>query len=271
MTKTVTLLIDGDIVAFSAVSAAQMDIEWSPDCWSNYVDMKSAKDKFLVDIDRIVDAATSAIKGRVKIKPILCITGPDNWRCEILPTYKGHRKPKPPGYREFQTWVLKESGFETYLRPGLEADDCLGILQTRALRKGEEVMMWSADKDLMQIEGKHLIYDLKGHPSKASIQEVSELDGELLHVKQTLTGDVADNYKGLAGYGDVKAKKLIAKFDGKPLSDLWGAVQEAYEASGQTREDMLVQARVARILRVDDYDFKKKEVILWDTPKEDQA
>lgn len=270
MTKTVTLLIDGDIVAFSAVSAAQMDIEWSPDCWSNYVDMKSAKEKFLVGIERLVDAATFAIKGKVKIKPILCITGPDNWRCGILPTYKGHRKRKPPGYREFQNWVLEESGFETYLRPGLEADDCLGILQTRALRKGEEVMMWSADKDLMQIEGKHLVFDLKNHSSKPTIVEVSELDGELLHVKQTLTGDVTDNYKGLAGYGDVKAKKLIAKFDGKPLSDLWGAVQEAYEASGQTREDMLVQARVARILRVDDYDFKKKEVILW-TPKEDQA
>ena len=47
MTKTVTLLIDGDIVAFSAVSAAQMDIEWSPDCWSNYVDMKAAKDDIM--------------------------------------------------------------------------------------------------------------------------------------------------------------------------------------------------------------------------------
>lgn len=260
--KETTLLIDGDIVAFSAVSAHLDEIEWAPDCWSNYVDMKGAKDKFKRDVERIIDALP--VKG--KIKPILCITGPQNWRYGILPTYKGHRKRKPPGYREFQTWVLEESGYETYLREGLEADDCLGILQTR--KGAGDVVMWSADKDLMQIEGKHLLFDLKDRSGKASVVNVTDLEGELLHVKQTLTGDVTDHYKGLQGYGDVKAKKLIAKFEGLPLAALWEAVWEAYQKAGHSYEDMLVQARVARILRASDYDFKNKEVILWTPPKE---
>lgn len=262
MGKEVTLLIDGDIVAFGAVSANLDEIEWAPDCWSNYVDMRGAKEKFLRDIERIIDA----LPIKAKVKPILCITGPDNWRYEILKTYKGHRKKKPPGYREFQEWVLQESGYETYLRPGLEADDCLGILQTR--KGAGEVIMWSADKDLMQIAGKHLIFDLKAYSKKARIEEVAELAGELLHVQQTLTGDVTDNYKGLQGYGEVKAKKLIAQYADKPLSELWGAVQAAYEKAGLSYDDMLVQARVARILRAADYNFQKKEVILWTPPKE---
>ena len=38
---------------------------------------------------------------------------------------------------------------------------------------------------------------------------------------------------------------------------------EAFEKKGLTEDDALLQARVARILRASDYDFKKKEPIMW--------
>ncbi|MCE2576892.1 hypothetical protein [Komagataeibacter sp. FNDCR2] len=216
--------------------------------------MGDAKAKFRADIEKI-EAALERL-GVPRKQTILCITGKDNFRKEVLPTYKGHRKRKPPGYSQFQEWVLEESGYTVFLRPRLEADDCLGILGTGPTIKGPKVI-WSEDKDLRQIPGTHL--DMKNR----QLVEVSELDGELLHVKQTLTGDVTDGYTGLKGFGPVSVNKLIDKHAKDGLPALWAAVQEQFEKKGMTREDMLVQARVARILRASDYNFKNKDVILW--------
>ena len=38
----------------------------------------------------------------------------------------------------------------------------------------------------------------------------------------------------------------------------------AFHKAGLTEEDALVQARVARILRADDYNFKNGEITLWE-------
>jgi DNA polymerase-1 len=43
----------------------------------------------------------------------------------------------------------------------------------------------------------------------------------------------------------------------------WEAIVEAYESKGFTEEDALVQARVARILRKDDWDFDNNCHKLW--------
>ena len=68
------------------------------------------------------------------------------------------------------------------------------------------------------------------------------------------------------GVGPVKAEECLAeaKIYGGPY---WSAVVATYENKGLTEEDALVQARVARICRADDYDFKNKEVRLWNPRK----
>jgi DNA polymerase-1 len=40
-------------------------------------------------------------------------------------------------------------------------------------------------------------------------------------------------------------------------------VVAAYEKAGLTEEDAIVQARVARILRYEEFNQKKEEVLLW--------
>ena len=45
--------------------------------------------------------------------------------------------------------------------------------------------------------------------------------------------------------------------------ELWAAVVATYEKAKLSEGDALTQARVARILRASDYDFKRKEPILW--------
>ena len=51
------------------------------------------------------------------------------------------------------------------------------------------------------------------------------------------------------------------------MAALWAVVLAAYEKAGLTEADALAQARVARILRASDYDFKQKKVKLWNPPK----
>ena len=46
----------------------------------------------------------------------------------------------------------------------------------------------------------------------------------------------------------------------------WKTVVSAFEKQGLSENDALTQARVARILRAEDYNFKTHKPILW-TPK----
>jgi DNA polymerase-1 len=86
-------------------------------------------------------------------------------------------------------------------------------------------------------------------------------------MKQTLTGDTSDGYPGCPGYGPVSAEKLLDNFTaldgGFLLDEAWKAVVQQYIKKGQTEEDALVQAQLARILRSGDWDAEKKEVKLW--------
>jgi DNA polymerase-1 len=50
------------------------------------------------------------------------------------------------------------------------------------------------------------------------------------------------------------------------MGDFWSVVVSHFNAAGLSEQDALQQARVARILRASDYDFKNKKPILW-TPK----
>ena len=56
-------------------------------------------------------------------------------------------------------------------------------------------------------------------------------------------------------------KRAEALFNKEGYS--WKTVEKAFVDKGLTIEDALINARLARILTVDDYDFKKKRPILW--------
>ena len=90
--------------------------------------------------------------------------------------------------------------------------------------------------------------------------EITEEYADYFHLYQTLVGDTTDGYPGLKGIGDKRATALLEK------EASWETVVKAYEKAGETEEDALVQARLARILRASDYNFETREPILW-SPK----
>jgi DNA polymerase-1 len=139
---------------------------------------------------------------------------------------------------------------------GLEADDVLGILATEPTN--EERIIVSIDKDLLQIPGK-VSRDGKTY------EEISEDEANYWHMMQTLTGDSTDGYSGCPRVGVKTAQKILGDHIQVPLLDLWMRVLAAYAKVGYSTDEALAQARVARILRHNDYNKETGGIKLWQT------
>lgn len=194
------------------------------------------------------------------------------FRHDIYPAYKAHRTAgeKPLVLTDLMAWMREQEQFNPYVRPGLEADDILGILATHpSIVAGERVVVTS-DKDLAQIPGPAF------NPRKpeAGIIEVTPQEADWFFFRQALTGDATDGFPGCPKIGPVKAAKILADADEAAVIDeggglsayRWNAIVVAYHAKGLDEAYALTQARVARILRHTDYDYANKRPILWNPP-----
>ena len=172
------------------------------------------------------------------------------WNQYDVPEYKANRKGgrKPLGYNQLEKYLRDK--YEAVSYPTLEADDVIGILATDKTYHINYVA--SIDKDMKTIP---CIYYNMDTEIKTNINEET---ADFNFYIQVLTGDTVDNYKGCPGIGPKKANNLL---EGQKPADYWGIIVQAYKAVGLTEEDALVQARVARILRCEDYE--KGGVKLW--------
>lgn len=239
-----TLLVDSDINAFKAAAAVEQEIDWGDGYMTWHVEVDDA-------INHLTDQIADLQERFEPDAMIFALTDEHNFRMDVLDTYKSNRKnvKRPLALKAVRQYII--DNYDTYKRPGLEGDDVLGILSTGKVVEGEKIIV-SIDKDMKTIPGKFV------HRVEEGILDISEEEADYWHMYQTLTGDATDGYKGCPGVGPVKAEKLLA--DGHE----WHKVVAAYEKAGFSEHEALVQARCARILRACDYDFKKKEVILWE-------
>ena len=249
-----TVLLDGDVYLFQAASAVQQECDWGDGVWSTHASLPDACDKFLED--------TNAVRKYFDCdRMVVALSDPSGryFRHDIFPSYKEKRRNtrKPILYNALRKWCEEE--YHTLTKPGLEADDVLGVMATRNTGPswGEKIIV-SPDKDMGTIPGMWSV----GAGDKA--MPVSEWDAVKAHMKQTLTGDTVDCYPGCPGVGPVKAQRILDE-DGDEY-DLWLNVVMAFEKAGLTEEDALVQARLARILTTSDYNYDKEEPILWTAP-----
>jgi DNA polymerase I len=245
-----TALIDADTLVYEASLASEQPIEWGDDMWTLHASMAEARFRF----DNLVDAIKEATGADTLV---LALSDGDNsarWRNRVMPTYKSNRKRvrRPVCYLPLRAYC--HENYTTFERPTLEGDDVLGILMTHPrLVVGEKVLV-AIDKDMRTIPGQHYNYTKQEHFT------VDPAEARFNHMMQTLTGDATDGYPGCPGIGKVRAERILIGEDGGPL---WPRVVEAYEKAGLSEEVALMNARVARICHHTDYDFNKKEVILW--------
>jgi len=238
------LLIDADFVVYKNCAAAETELDFGNDVivvTSNFSDAYTAVSRELSRIQNKFGTFSDLI---------LFFSDSINFRKKILPEYKGHRnRKKPCGYKRVINALREE--YKVIIKPTLEADDAMGIYSTKY--PGNCIV--SPDKDMKQIPGQ--LYNLDEQFT------VTNEEGAVWHLIQTLSGDQTDGYSGVPGIGVKRAEALF-----KERGYSWRTVVEAFEDKGLTEDDALINARLARILTKDDYDFKRKKPILW-TPTPD--
>jgi DNA polymerase-1 len=245
MRTTIKLLIDADVLCYKVANAVEREHRWDNGIWSYTADEMEAfdtADALLCDWAEELDADEDDV--------ILCFSSPTNFRKTLYPDYKANRKGtrKPLVFSILRDYLA--ANYESREKPDLEADDVMGILATKI--SGDTIIV-TIDKDLKQIPGK------LWNPDKPDeLLEITQHTADWHFYMQTLMGDRVDNYPGCPGMGEVRAARLLELED-----EPWAAIVAAYEKAKLTEEDAITQARLARILRAEDYDFEKQEVILW--------
>ena len=239
------VLIDGDVVLYEISIAVETPVHWGDDMWTLHADMREASQRF--------DCWIKEIRGRLSgTRCLIAFSGSDNWRKDVLPTYKEHRKSKrkPLIFHQLKQYAVDIH--KTFTYSNLEGDDVLGMMMGDPELKGDKVCV-TIDKDLKTVPGLHF------NPMRRDdgIIEVTEEDADYNHLLQSLTGDAVDGYSGCPGIGIKRATRILDE------DASWDSVISTYNKAGLTEEDALVQARVARILRHGEYNKKKKEVRLW--------
>lgn len=245
-----TLLIDGDEFVHVCSSAVEYEARWDDQNIILASNVEEAWDAFKFRLESVL----ASIDGEKKL--LFAFTGPENFRKALYPDYKKKRGGRKP----LCFSDLKRRIHETYdchTEQALEADDLLGIWATNGLHENPVVI--SQDKDMLTLPT--TIW------REGGLMVLGQGDADFHWFKQTLTGDTSDGYPGCPGFGPVSAEKLLNEFvlpeGGFALEYAWKSIVYHYEKKGLTEDDALTQARLARILRAEDWNDKEHEVRLW--------
>ncbi|WP_421276140.1 hypothetical protein [Aeromonas veronii] len=269
-------LFDLDIFAYHAAAASEVETDWGDGLWTLH--------SYLDDAIAQAEDEIESLSKKLKLDTIiLCVTSSWNWRMSVLPTYKGNRKDvrKPLVLNRLKDELGKK--YQSVKIEGLEADDVMGILATSPLfMPDHQKIIISEDKDMKGIPC--FLFNPRNDERE---QEITEEAADKWFLTQALIGDPTDGYSGCPGAGPVLANELFSEnvvweqyehtFKTGPRKgivelrmrkvpnegSLWNCVMSAYSKAGCDEEFALTQARVARILRFEDFDFTTMKPILW--------
>ena len=235
-------VLDGDMIAYRAAFGSEHEIRWDDDLFTLHLDLNEALDK--------VHTALVAILHKLNTADYVTVFSPSKtFRHDLTPTYKANRKDKrkPLGLK-----VLMHEVYEMHngmRHDNIEADDLIGIICTG----DDSCIAVSGDKDFATLPCKWYNF-LKDEMSERTVEEAN-----YNHLIQTLTGDSTDGYMGVKGIGPKTAEKLLTS-----KGATWSSIVDIYESKGMTEEEALLNARLAYILRSDDYDLETKQIKqLW--------
>jgi DNA polymerase-1 len=256
----VIALIDGDILAYERAAAAEERYDWNGDGKPAQL-LKKEPEEVFAEVEADLLGYRQKLGAR---RLIVCLSDPKvNWRKSVYPLYKSNRTAvvKPLLLMDVKQHMLDK--LAAYVRPSLEADDVMGILSTHPdILPGEKCIV-SIDKDMKTIPGLLFNPDKDDEPRR-----ISEQEADAWHLMQTLMGDTTDGYPGCPGIGPKRAQALlmVATDDWSKPEGAWAGVVAAFAKKNLNEQYALTQARIARICRHTDYDYEKKEVILWNPP-----
>ena len=233
-------LIDGDVILYGCGFAAQRKIYTvrSADTTNEFQYKKDAV-AFMKE-GTIFEPCDYELTDRVEVEPlgnaihnintklgsimentrantfVLYLTGPGNFRDELVSDYKANRDPdhKPFHYKAMKAYMIEH--LHAIVVEGQEADDAMSIEQVNSF---EDTIICTIDKDLKMVPGNHY------HFNDNKLFTVSEREGQVFFYKQIITGDKGtDNISGLFHLCKRKATKKILD----PLDEIFdeGAMWE---------------------------------------------
>ncbi len=145
-------------------------------------------------------------------------SGRKTFRAEMYPEYKATRKAPPEELTvqmEYFDKIVNEMGWPTMAIPGVEADDVIATLVRQARARDWEVVIYSADKDIMQMVGEGVTMIDALHQKNYTRDEVIKKMGvapEKIPDFLALVGDTSDNIPGIYGIGDKTAANLLDQY-----------------------------------------------------------
>jgi len=184
-------------------------------------------------------------------------------RHEAYAEYKANRQPMAddlrvqlPAIRQ----ILDAYGIPVLELAGYEADDVIGTLSKKASTMGFDVVIVTADKDMLQLVGPRVRVFHTGREKfldEAGVREFFGVAPDRVADVLALMGDSVDNIPGVPRVGEVTAKKWIAEF-----GDLTTLLERAAEVKGKVgeslrehKEDALISRKLVEIPTVLDIPF----------------
>ena len=158
------------------------------------------------------------LEHRPKYATVVFDSSKRTFRDEMYASYKETRREPPddlkPQFPYFPK-IIDAFNIPMLRVDGVEADDVIATLAMQARAKGMEVVIWSGDKDLLQLCGNGIwqvdtLRDVEYTPE--AVQEKFGVPPDKLGDVLALMGDTSDNIPGVTGIGPGWAAKLVNQF-----------------------------------------------------------
>ncbi len=223
-------------------------------------------------------------EGAAGIKPthlaIIFDKSENSFRKALYPAYKANRSEPPedlvPQF-PLMRCAVRAFGLMPIEQDTYEADDLIATYARQARERGADVLIISADKDLMQLIGPGVaMFDpASGEAGKAGAREERRI-GEAEVVDyfgvppnrvtdvQALAGDSTDNVPGARGMGIKTAAQLIAEY-----GDLDTLLARAGEIKQPKRRETLTDPESVALIRVSRELVKLVDDVAVETPIDD--
>jgi DNA polymerase-1 len=158
--------------------------------------------------------------------------GLDLGRLALLPGYKGQR-PEMPSDLETQldgiVAYVRAAGYSTWMRDGVEADDCIAAAAELGTKNGATVWIATSDKDFMQLVSDDVFLlgpgsEAAGFIGGAEVKSKTGVNSTQVVDWLSMIGDSVDNIPGVTGVGPKTASNLLQQY---------GSIEEIYRCLPQ--------------------------------------
>jgi len=201
-------------------------VRWGADADGKKVSFSTLSTKRKEATNAIFGMASVFARTRRDLRPdfwALAWDGPGpTFRHELYADYKAQRPEMPSELADQLTPIedlARFFGLPVIEKPGMEADDVMATLARMGVEAGHEVILVTADKDMLQCVGERV----QVYAPQARGEDYAQLDADGVREKWgvgpgqirdvlALMGDASDNIPGVPGIGEKTAVELMATF-----------------------------------------------------------